>query len=85
MPVPITTNVVPIGYSQARCRQRVAITPTMVTAHHNAHPTCKLGIAATSLISDCLPAEATVPKMWCLTRVSVMAGTTNRGGATGTA
>ena len=41
-------------------------------------------MAAVSLISvGGVPFWATVPKMWCTTRVSVMSGTTKRGGATG--
>ncbi len=84
MPVPKTTNVVITGYSQARYRHRPVEVPTIVAAHHNAHPTCRLGIAAVSLTNlGGEPFCATVPKMWWTTSVSVMLGTTNLGGATG--
>lgn len=60
------------------------IVPTIAAAHHSAQPTCKLGMAAVSLIRvGGFPFWATVPKMWWMTSVSLMLGTTKRGGATG--
>jgi hypothetical protein len=56
----------------------------IVAAHHSDQPTCKLGIAASTFTSGGgWSGGVTVPKMWFCTRVSMMPGTTNRGGATG--
>lgn len=56
----------------------------IVTAHHSDQPTCRLGMAASTLTSGGgWSGGVTVPKMWFCTNVSTIPGTTKRGGATG--
>ncbi|MEP6851257.1 MAG: hypothetical protein ABJA87_01105 [bacterium] len=78
----MTTNVVASGYNRASHRERTVVVPMITTAHHTAHPTCRLGMAAQSLTTELLLA-ATVPSTWCTTAESTIPGMTSRGGATG--
>ena len=80
----MTTKVVHTGYSAATQRNQTRAVPMIVTAHHSDQPTCRLGMAASTLTSGGgWSGAATVPRMWLRTRVSTMPGTTKRGGATG--
>jgi len=77
----MTTNTVSTGYSQKAWRRRHDVVEISAHAHHNAQPTCKLGIAAKLLTSVFESFPSTVPKMWRTARVSMIPGWAIRGGA----
>jgi hypothetical protein len=58
-----TTKVVAAGYSQTRWRQREREVVQSARAHHTAHPTWRLGMAAYWLMSPVIPWGLDMPRM----------------------